>query len=540
MAYYANMIYHLDLCILAYHLYGQSLVWPMDPYYEQMDFGAVGDRRKNFMAEVRNKLNGRAFSSHYANQTCRDALDPIIYNYDRMNPKQPSLYRPEVGQWLYFKPIPEIVDSIHTVYMSTIGSSDPVPISTNSINNSGTDHLYCFEGVFGLDGIQGFTNKETDGQKAMTGFILDKEVGTGLLANIGDTYDVHIIFRGSRSGKAARSIQEATPNMKLLSTSRKGNADWVSDMQMPKTKNYPEISNEGEVSIGFKLSLDTMIPCIKSCLEDIHSRRGEAPRNIYLAGHSLAGALAGQFTSAMILGDGTYLDKSKLPRWDFSKIKLRTYGCPTFGDRKFAKQWMLKNIACQRIKVNLDPITSDPIPGITHVGELIETPAAAKVKILKNHRFEVTRNSLIEYFNIAASDLPKSGSIFTTSDGGMPKNLSEVIGSVTFPLPQFNQQDLENYLEILKEALYDPSSYAPENTMSLTRDNARKDVLKGIIQDISTILIENITVPLRKRMSNLFDSDEVKFIWLCFVMLKLNQGHQVNNIQDFGTISQKV
>ena len=28
---YHPLVYHLDLSILAYHLYGQSLVWPFDP-----------------------------------------------------------------------------------------------------------------------------------------------------------------------------------------------------------------------------------------------------------------------------------------------------------------------------------------------------------------------------------------------------------------------------------------------------------------------------------------------------------------------------
>lgn len=531
MAYYANMIYHLDLCILAYHLYGQSLVWPMDPYYEPMDFGAVGDRRKNFMVKVRGKLSNIEFAS-YSNNICRDELDPILYSYDRMNPKQPVLYRPETDQWLYFKPIREIVDSIHTVYMSRIINPTPEPIPTNPINGKGTDHLYCFEGIFGLDKNKDLMNPKTDGQKAMTGFILDKEVDTGLLHNIGDTYDVHIIFRGSRSGKGGRSFWQGRKG--------KGNADWVTDMQFGVTINDENISKKGRVSIGFKLSLDTMIECINSCLEDINKRRGQPPRNIYLAGHSLAGALAGQFTSAMILGNGTH-KSSKLKLWDFSRIHLRTYGCPTFGDTEFANYWEGSSIKCERIKVNWDPITTDIISKMEHIGELKETPIESfKPDFTLNHRFEITRESLLNFFpRLKTKDLPSSP-IFATDKGKMPKTLREVIGSVNSPLPQFNQQDLANYLEILKETLYDPSSYAPEKTMSLTRDNARKVVLGGLIQDISTILTGNITRSLRKRMSNLFDSDEVNFIWLCFVMLKLSQGNQVTNIQDFESISQKV
>ena len=34
---YHSLVYHLDLSILAYQLYSQSLVWPFDPYYEDLN-----------------------------------------------------------------------------------------------------------------------------------------------------------------------------------------------------------------------------------------------------------------------------------------------------------------------------------------------------------------------------------------------------------------------------------------------------------------------------------------------------------------------
>ena len=33
---YKSILYHLDLSILAYHLFAQTLIWPWDPFYEQM------------------------------------------------------------------------------------------------------------------------------------------------------------------------------------------------------------------------------------------------------------------------------------------------------------------------------------------------------------------------------------------------------------------------------------------------------------------------------------------------------------------------
>ena len=33
---YNEILYHLDLSIMAYHLFAQTLIWPWDPFYEQM------------------------------------------------------------------------------------------------------------------------------------------------------------------------------------------------------------------------------------------------------------------------------------------------------------------------------------------------------------------------------------------------------------------------------------------------------------------------------------------------------------------------
>jgi hypothetical protein len=51
MCFEISDVYLLDLCIFSYHLHAQTLIWPMDPYYEQME-NASG-RRERFMTEVR-------------------------------------------------------------------------------------------------------------------------------------------------------------------------------------------------------------------------------------------------------------------------------------------------------------------------------------------------------------------------------------------------------------------------------------------------------------------------------------------------------
>lgn len=92
---YHPLVYHLDLSILTYQLYGQSLVWPFDPYYEEME-----DGRDAFMSQVQawtkihgadqlqraaglDAYRGPGVLGGFANNPHHD---PIIYNYSRLHP----------------------------------------------------------------------------------------------------------------------------------------------------------------------------------------------------------------------------------------------------------------------------------------------------------------------------------------------------------------------------------------------------------------------------------------------------------------------
>ena len=48
---YHQYVHLLDLCTLSYQLHSQTLIWPMDPYYEQWSLDS--DLRNRFMAKVR-------------------------------------------------------------------------------------------------------------------------------------------------------------------------------------------------------------------------------------------------------------------------------------------------------------------------------------------------------------------------------------------------------------------------------------------------------------------------------------------------------
>src|SRR5215472_4045820 len=122
----------LDLCILAYQVHNQSLIWPMDPYYEQLlkqsrslseargeDITTdAGRRRQEFMAQVVSTFSSRyrtvqppkANADYHGPGACvrwadsNATLDPIISEYERIDPWRPCFVRPLRHQepWLVY------------------------------------------------------------------------------------------------------------------------------------------------------------------------------------------------------------------------------------------------------------------------------------------------------------------------------------------------------------------------------------------------------------------------------------------------------
>ena len=101
-----DFVYLLDLCTFVYQLHSQTLIWPMDPYYEQWsNTPSLGQfsRREEFMRKVyqvatsKNPdykgMRGPAALLSGAPQSNED-LDPIISDYEQVNPWRPSVTRP--------------------------------------------------------------------------------------------------------------------------------------------------------------------------------------------------------------------------------------------------------------------------------------------------------------------------------------------------------------------------------------------------------------------------------------------------------------
>ncbi|WP_424094383.1 lipase family protein [Moorena producens] len=117
-----------------------------------------------------------------------------------------------------------------------------------------------------------------------------------------------------------------------------------------------------------------MLPTILACLQGIHQDKGGPPRTIYVTGHSLGGALACNFTSAMLLSNtyGPYGMGSKMPDelkpWPWRSMQLITFAAPVVGGKTFQKVFDVM-LASRRIWLDGDFITQErrhnPV-GIAH------------------------------------------------------------------------------------------------------------------------------------------------------------------------------
>ena len=379
-----GLILELDLCILAYQLHSQSLIWPTDPYCEQLlkHKKDEGRRRQEFAAEVtktfsRPFLGGQAVPPPNANadyhgpgacmgwQETNSTLDPIISEYDRIDPWQPCFVRPlrHREPWLVYQAPTEITSKIGRVVVVSYdpypGPYNPAPIfqvddltggqqpRLNPPQNA-PDWLYCFEG-----GTGGDPRKDSDKKYALwglMGFVLATHRATAPPPH----YDVHIVFRGSRSGKLRPA--EAM--------SKKGNPDWVTDLMVLSMHDERAISQTGQVSAGFAESQKRILPTVMECLDRIHKQKNGAPHRIFVSGHSLGGALACHFASAVTLGNSYAYTKAQgamptdVQTWPWATMTVTTFGAPAMGDAAFMKAFDAAVRSCTRVWVLADPITA--------------------------------------------------------------------------------------------------------------------------------------------------------------------------------------
>lgn len=437
---YNKLLYHLDLCILSYHLYHQSLIWPWDPYYENR---GLLDHRDSFMGLVNAYSSGK--TTVHGPGTCQNwpsntKLDPILTDYTQLSPWKYGFVHPEYNEWLLSLPPSFITSKISKVFLASYNASpydvtlpasappdqdainllnnrsnvsvlNPIPVATNTAGGT-TDYLYCFEGGTGSVRTRHVSGGPTITNHAWSimGFVLCRERGKA--ADGSDLgYDVHIVFRGSRSGSGGRALKQAL-------VSEKGNPDWVTDMNAFSTTNYPIIGPEGNMSMGFAESMEYTLPNVLACLEQIHSYKLKPPVNIYITGHSLGGALAVMCASALACGINPNTNKplttGLLPQWPLDSIQLITYSAPTVGSADFVS-FTNTSVLPIRVHVSGDPITSDNVKG-NHVGANLCLPNPGKAPSLDNHEPITVRTQLYKYLRKSNVVIPADQSCISTFD----------------------------------------------------------------------------------------------------------------------------
>lgn len=307
---YHPLAYHLDLSSFAYHLYGQTLVWPFDPYFEE--FANRSRSRIRFMQNVRAwakqkgaeqvkdgaKLGGYRGPGVLGGFDDNKYHDPIVYRYDRLYPWGKSITH-SGGLWTEYMTPKKITGQIRNVYMCYRKTGQPlgavamehVVTGHDASGSNARDVLLAFEGGTGGKGARG-----QPASQSLMGFVLLR-----YLPGLKD-YDVHIAFRGSRSGSVTRAVRKA-----LSEDKASGNPDWITDLgynRVEPNNSGAIITKKGSVHRGFTESMKSILPQIIHCLRKVDQiEPRNLPNHIYLTGHSLGGGLAQHFVSAVLLGD---------------------------------------------------------------------------------------------------------------------------------------------------------------------------------------------------------------------------------------------
>jgi len=237
-----------------------------------------------------------------------------------------------------------------------------------------TDDLIVFEGATGQ-----MDNKEP--AWSPMGYVLKRQTSTG--------YQVHIVFRGSRSGNGMRAALQS-------GVQSKGNPDWVTDLDGDLVANTNICGQANTtVSRGFANAFQRCRGSLQAALSWVKTSAGDvAPERITVSGHSLGAALACMTFSAIHYGaDWSSTGASGLatlfPGWPFAQTRAYCFALPPVGNKEFSTAIEGKTISIPReggsplVKPLMESpwITGDEVVGVAanikgNVGQWFKQKAA--------------------------------------------------------------------------------------------------------------------------------------------------------------------
>ena len=428
---YHPLVYHLDLSILSYQLYGQTLVWPFDPYYEKTN--TEKGSRSQLMLKVHSwaamkgaeqvkmgtGLNGYRGPGILNGFKDNPTHDPIVYRYDRIYPWSSNITNP-VDSWTEYLVPKKITARIKDVYVGYRKAGKPIDsvavekISAEHIEQDSDvrDVLLAFEGGTGDKGIEG----QPPSQSIM-GFVLMRYYPDN------DKFDIHIAFRGSRSGLGGRAALQAFRDNKA-----KGNPDWITDLGydlIGPENGAGSITKTGSVSRGMATCMASISPNLFECLKMAAKLSNfTIPERIFVTGHSLGGGLAQVFVSSVLLGDQYSPENMpvKLRQWPWKQMKLVTFSAPRVGSDDWAEKLTVEHLSSDffstainpydkdalkptdpiilpqltdpqrpsgfRVLIPSDPITTEKLPGGKHVGKTVYVSQPRAIKTFSPPDFQ--------------------------------------------------------------------------------------------------------------------------------------------------------
>jgi hypothetical protein len=558
---YDPWIFELDLCILSYQLHSQTLIWPMDPYYEQYK----EERRKKFLEAVYARMpefqQNNGWRSNYE-------LEAAVRVYRYLEPWRPGFTRPDrhKDKWVLYHAPREITDPITQVHMvkyrDNLGPfhqnqnrQNPTFETVNIHANrpayvpappGGADLLYCFEGA------TGHVDAGTIPAWSMMGFALARDVTPAELGLAGPIaapvpYDVHIAFRGSRSGKLRLA----------KSKGGKGAPDWVTDLGVTNAERMAEISDVGKVRRGFGLSLYTCLPALQRCLEAIHAAKGRPPRTIHVTGHSLGAALAGLWSSAMMCG-ANYGPRgmgqqmpAALKQWPWHSLQLTMFSSPLLGD------WVMHGfvdsvIACRRAVIYGDVICAynSPMVGVEYqIPPKINTLTPGQ----RHDPYYIRRNLIraLQRNRLPITNIPASGvENPQTAPWQIVTKFADVVQilqniqpgpALTQYLRDFRTHFI-NYLKCLEDAETAINAQTPTVRVKTAFTTIRAPIDRNP-PDINTFVTLNngwdrikndLSVYTDKRVykDNFILDNFVDFLGLCLCLLAVSEGISLANLKN--------